>query len=92
MTPPDPGFPVTLDSLLKVWQLIGSPLVAAVFLYVRSINTTLKKLNGELIDVKRWRIEHEKKDDERFTGITRQLTEVREDLRDRPVRAVGSGP
>jgi len=23
MTPPDPGFPVTFDGLLKVWQLIG---------------------------------------------------------------------
>lgn len=83
MTPPDPGFPITLDGLLKFWQLLGAPLVGAVFFYVRDISKQLRAMNGRIIKLESWTETHEKTDDDRFAVTTRELDQVQRMIHDK---------
>jgi hypothetical protein len=77
MTPPEPVLPtVTLNGLIIVWQLIGAPILAAVFYYVRDSSRQLRAINGRLKVVETWMEEHEKADDGRFEGTRRELDQI----------------
>lgn len=76
MAAPDPAFAITFDSLLKVWQLVGSPVVVAVFVYVRDISKQLRAINGELIALKAWTKAHEKIDDDRDKDTKREFDQI----------------
>lgn len=85
---PDPGFPITFDGLLKVWQLIGIPVIAAVAYYVRDISKQLRAMNGRIIKLESWTKAHEKTDDERFSVTKRELDQIQQGIHSRG----GSGP
>ena len=80
MTSPDPVLPITLDGLLKVWQLLGAPLVTVVILYVRDISRQLRTMNGEIRDLKSWTKAHEKIDDDRDKVLTRELDQIQREI------------
>ena len=84
MTPPDPGFPITLDGLLKVWHLIGTPIFAVVAYYVRDVGKQLRAINGRIIA-----LETSTKANEKATR--RELDQIQVEIRGHPGRGE-SGP
>ena len=77
MIPSDPGFSITLDGLLKVWQLIGAPLVVAVFVYVRDISKQLRLMNGRIITLETSTKANEKTTRRELDQIQTKLHEYR---------------
>ena len=76
MTPPDPGFPITLDGLLKFWQLIGIPIFGAVVYYVRDISKQLRLMNGRIIKLEALVDANKEATDGRFKETRRELDQI----------------
>jgi len=54
---------------LAVLQYAVAPLLAYGTWVLRDIRTQLRFLNGRMIDMERWRTDHDKTDDERFDRL-----------------------
>ena len=73
MAAPDPGMPITFDGLVKLWQLIGPPIFAAVVYYVRDISKQLRAMNGRIIALEISTTVNEKTTRREFDQIQDQL-------------------
>lgn len=60
---------MSLDTFLKITQTIAVPLLGYFAYILRGIRTELRNLNGRMIDMERWRADHNKQDDERHDAI-----------------------
>lgn len=56
---------MSLDTFLKIVQTIAVPILGYFAYVLRGIRAELHNLNGRMIDMERWRVDHNKQDDER---------------------------
>lgn len=87
MTPPDPGFVLTLDGLYKFVQTIVVPILGYGAYILRDIRHQLRTINGRVMKLEAWTTAHEKIDDDRTKALKRELDQIQHGLRDR-----GGGP
>ena len=92
MTPPESVLPITLDGLLKIWQIIGTPIVAAVAYYIRDISKQFRVMNGRFIKLESWTNAHEKIYDDRFNVTKRELDQIQREIHDRRPGQIGGSP
>lgn len=76
----DPGGFALLDNVYKFIQTILLPLLGYGAYVLRDIRNQLQAMNGRLLKSEAWMKAHEKLDDDRFSGIKRELDQLQRSL------------